>query len=83
MFLRHGRGLEWMTSALLLVFAITLALPGDTLAEAAKNFSDAAQKALEATAERLEKMRREAESSIIVPDKGGGPGGGFGGLEGV
>ena len=33
MFLRHGRGLEWMTSALLLVFAITLALPGDTLAE--------------------------------------------------
>ncbi|MEO1961963.1 MAG: hypothetical protein ABGW82_13525 [Paracoccus sp. (in: a-proteobacteria)] len=32
-FLRHGRGLEWMTSALLLVFAITLALPGDTLAE--------------------------------------------------
>lgn len=33
MFLHHGRGLEWMTSALLLVFAITLALPGDTLAE--------------------------------------------------
>ena len=31
-FLHHGRGLEWMTSALLLVFAITLALPGDTLA---------------------------------------------------
>lgn len=30
--LHHGRGLEWMTSALLLVFAITLALPGDTLA---------------------------------------------------
>lgn len=31
--LKHGRALEWMTSALLLVFAITLALPGDTLAE--------------------------------------------------
>ena len=59
-------------------------IPGDTLLEAAKNFSASAQKALEATAERLEKMRREAESSIIVPDKGAGPGaGGFGGLEGV
>lgn len=33
MFLHHGRGLEWMTSALLLVFAITLSLPGNTLAE--------------------------------------------------
>ncbi len=55
-------------------------IPGDTLAEAAKNFSDAAQKALEATAERLEKLGREAESSIMVPDKVGGPGGGFGGL---
>ena len=32
MLLHHGRGLEWMTSALLLVFAITLALPGYTLA---------------------------------------------------
>ncbi|SVA87656.1 uncharacterized protein METZ01_LOCUS140510 [marine metagenome] len=59
-------------------------IPGDTLAEAAKNFSAAAQQAMEATAERLEKMRREAESSIIVPDKGAGPGaGGFGGLQGV
>lgn len=30
--LQHGRALEWMTSALLLAFAVTLALPGDTLA---------------------------------------------------
>lgn len=58
-------------------------IPGDTLSEAAKNFSGAAQKAVEATAERLEKLRREAESSIIVPNKGTGPAGGFGGLEGV
>ncbi len=55
--------------------------PGDTLAEAAKNFSGAAQKAMEATAERLEELRREAAASIIVPGKG--PAGGFGGLEGV
>jgi len=58
-------------------------IPGDTLAEAAKNFGGAAQKALEATADRLEELRREAASSIIVPDKGAGPQGGFGGLEGV
>ena len=58
-------------------------IPGDTLAEAANNFSGAAQKAMEATAERLEELRREAASSIIVPDKGAGPAGGFGGLEGV
>ena len=58
-------------------------IPGDNLAEVAKNFSGAAQKALEATAERLEEMRREAASSIIVPDKGAGSPGGFGGLEGV
>ncbi|WP_147100837.1 hypothetical protein [Paracoccus aurantiacus] len=30
--LQHGRALEWMTSAMLLAFAVTLALPGDTLA---------------------------------------------------
>lgn len=29
--LQHGRALEWLTSAALLAFAITLALPGDTL----------------------------------------------------
>ena len=58
-------------------------IPGDTLAEAAINFGGAAQKALEATAEHLEELRREAASSIIVPDKGAGLQGGFGGLEGV
>lgn len=29
--LQHGRALEWLTSCALLVFAITLAFPGDTL----------------------------------------------------
>lgn len=32
MLLQHGRALEWLTSCALLVFALTLALPGDTLA---------------------------------------------------
>ncbi|MDO6732864.1 hypothetical protein Q4577_22885 [Marinovum sp. 2_MG-2023] len=30
--LQQGRALEWLTSAVILIFAITLALPGDTLA---------------------------------------------------
>ena len=30
--LQQGRALEWLTSAVILVFAVTLALPGNTLA---------------------------------------------------
>ena len=31
-FLQHGRGMEWQNSIIILIFALTLALPGDTLA---------------------------------------------------
>jgi len=44
-------------------------IPGGSLAEAASNFGDAAQKAVEETSARLEELRREAASSIIVPNK--------------
>ena len=37
-FLQHGRGLEWLTSSIILVFALVLALPGDTLG-ASRSFS--------------------------------------------
>ncbi len=57
-------------------------IPAETLAEAASNFGDAAKQAIEETSAKLEEMRREAASSIIVPDKGG-QGGGIGGLQGV
>lgn len=57
-------------------------IPGDSLADAANNFGAAAKQAIEETSAKLEEMRREAASSIIVPDKGGA-GGGFGGIEGV
>lgn len=30
-FLQHGRGMEWQNSIIILMFALTLALPGDTL----------------------------------------------------
>jgi hypothetical protein len=50
-----------------------------TLAEAAEKFGEGAQEALEGTMQRLEELRREAASSLIVPGSGGGggfPGGG-------
>ena len=56
-------------------------IPGATLAEASDNFGDCAQKAVEEMAAKLEEMRREQASSIVVPGQGGPQGGA--GLVGV
>ena len=48
-----------------------------SLDEAARKFSDAAQVAIAETQRELEEMRREAASSIVVPQ---GPGAGMGGV---
>jgi len=57
-------------------------LPGENLNEAADNFNAAAQQAVEEMAARLEEMRRDEASSIVVPgqgrSQGRGPGGGSG-----
>lgn len=53
-------------------------IPGDNLDEAAGNFSESAQKAVEEMAVRLEEMRREEASSIVVPGQGRGSGGSSG-----
>lgn len=50
-------------------------IPGGTLGEAADNFGDCAQKAVEEMAAKLEEMRREQASSIVVPGQGGPQGG--------
>ncbi len=52
-----------------------------SLEEAIRNFGESAQDALAGTMQRLEEMRREAASSIIVPgsDPLGAPGGAAGG----
>jgi hypothetical protein len=57
------------------------------LGEAAAKFGAAAELALQDTMQKLEEMRREQASSIIVPEAGGmggglGGGGGMGGLGG-
>jgi hypothetical protein len=48
-----------------------------TLEEAIAGFGDGAKEALAGTMQRLEEMRREAASSIIVPGGGAQPSGGF------
>lgn len=55
---------------------LSFQIEADTLATAIEKFGDHAQQALAETMERLEEMRREQASSLIVPGAGGGPGAG-------
>ncbi|CAG0946279.1 hypothetical protein GPROT2_03660 [Gammaproteobacteria bacterium] len=64
---------------------LSFEIEAGSLQEAAAKFGDGAKVGLQQTMERLEEMRREAASSIIVPEAGaaaqlgglgGGPGGG-------
>ena len=56
---------------------ITFEIDGKDLAEAVDNFGPAAKEAIERTVRDLQEMRRQAASSIVVPQ------GGMGGLPGV
>jgi hypothetical protein len=58
---------------------LSFELEAETLEEAVAKFGDAAQEALASTLRRLDELRREAASSLIVPGSGQAPGGGFGG----
>jgi hypothetical protein len=51
------------------------------LGEAVDKFGEHAQQALASTMERLEEMRREQASSLIVPGSGGGQGSPGGGIQ--
>jgi len=53
-------------------------IPGENLEEAADHFGKSAKIAVEEMAVKLEEMRREQASSIVVPGQGGGSGGGSG-----
>lgn len=55
---------------------LSFQIEADSLAGAIEKFGDHAQKALAETMDRLEEMRREQASSLIVPGSGGGPGAG-------
>ena len=56
-------------------------IEAESLEEAVRKFGDHAKQALASTMERLEEMRREQASSLIVPGSGGGPGGPGGGIQ--
>ena len=59
-------------------------IEADSLSDAVSKFGKQAELALEDTMKRLEEMRREASSSLIVPGGGAAPGGipGAGGAPG-
>ena len=54
---------------------ITFALEAKTLEEAAKQFGGAAKTAIERAVKELQELRRQAASSIVIPQGGLPPGG--------
>lgn len=61
---------------------LTFEIPASGLAEATQKFGAAAKQAFEQTVRELEEYRRQAASSIVLPDRGAGgfgPGGTPGG----
>ncbi|HEX4299875.1 MAG TPA: hypothetical protein VH327_03305 [Gammaproteobacteria bacterium] len=58
---------------------INFRLEGPTLGDAARQFSDSANKAIQDTMDQLRELRRQAASSIVVPDMSKGGMGGLGG----
>lgn len=57
-------------------------LEAGTLAEAVSRFGAAAQRAVEDAAREIQEMRRQAASSIVIPDAGAAALKGFGGKGG-
>src|SRR5207237_956639 len=61
---------------------LSFEIPAQSLEEAVAKFGPATKIAVENTMQELEKMRRQSASSIVLPDRGGGPGFGPGGMPG-
>lgn len=77
------RSLQFLGETSLLTPAGTLPihfkLEAKNLAEAVQQFAPTANRALQETMEQLRELRRQAASSIVVPDMGKGGLGGLGG----
>ena len=62
---------------------LSFELPAKTLAEAVAKFGPAAQQAIEEAARELQEMRRQAASSIVIPEAGSAALKGMGGKGGI
>jgi hypothetical protein len=62
---------------------LSFELPAKTLAEAVAQFGPAAQQAIEEAARELQEMRRQAASSIVIPEAGAASLKGMGGKGGI
>ena len=79
-----SREIQWIGETQVLsqigTLPITFPLEAKTLEEAAKKFGPEAKKAIERTVRELQEMRRQAASSIVIPQGGlppMAPGGGM------
>jgi len=62
---------------------LSFELPAKTLAEAVSLFGPAAQQAIEEAARELQELRRQASSSIVIPEAGAASLKGMGGKGGI
>jgi hypothetical protein len=62
---------------------LSFELPARTLAEAVSQFGPAAQNAIEDAARELQELRRQASSSIVIPEAGAASLKGMGGKGGI
>ena len=62
---------------------LSFELPAKTLSEAVAQFGPAAQHAIEDAARELQEMRRQAASSIVIPEAGAASLKGMGGKGGI
>jgi len=62
---------------------LSFELPAKSLAEAVSLFGPAAQQAIEEAARELQELRRQASSSIVIPDAGAASLKGMGGKGGI
>ena len=62
---------------------LSFELPAGTLAEAVAQFGPAAQQAVEEAARELQELRRQASSSIVIPEAGAASLKGMGGKGGL
>jgi hypothetical protein len=82
----NGRQVQYMGQTQILTAAgalpLSFEIDASSLKEAAEKFSETAKQAIQEAVKELQELRREAASSIIVPEKGMGGIGGPGGLPG-